>query len=101
MHIHNATAGSIKPHLRRTHAATQQVSSPTGMSVLQLRRFLRAVGQPTVGLKPALTARLEHALSSGAVKAFVDSARAQPRAEVECGENFVSCARMENEYFIF
>lgn len=59
------------------------------MSVLQLRRFLRAVGQPTVGLKPALAARLEDAVSSGAVKAFVDSARAQPRAEVECGEQLV------------
>lgn len=56
------------------------------MSVLQLRRFLRAVGQPTAGLKPALTARLEHAMSSGAVKAFVDGARAQPCGEVECGE---------------
>lgn len=56
------------------------------MSVLQLRRFLRVIGQPTAGLKPVLTARLETALSSGAVKAFVDSAGAQPRAAVECGE---------------
>lgn len=61
-------------------------ASPTGMSVLQLRRFLRAMGQPTSGLKPVLSARLEKAVASGAVKAFVDTARAQPRAAVECGE---------------
>ncbi|CAM9832628.1 unnamed protein product, partial [Ectocarpus fasciculatus] len=59
-------------------------ASPTGMSVLQLRRFLRAIGQPTSGLKPVLSARLEKAVASGAVKTFVDSARAQPRAAVEC-----------------
>lgn len=73
------------PQAGSIDCVTPQVS-PTDMSVLQLRRFLRAVGQPTVGLKPALTARLERALSSGAVEAFVDSARAQPRAGVECGE---------------
>lgn len=61
-------------------------ASPTGMSVLQLRRFLRAIGQPTSGLKPVLSARLEKAVASGAVKTFVDTARAQPRAAVECGE---------------
>lgn len=56
------------------------------LSVLQLRRFLRAIGQPTAGLKPVLTARLEKAQSNGTLKAYVDGARKQPREAVECGE---------------
>ncbi|CAN0248844.1 unnamed protein product, partial [Ascophyllum nodosum] len=49
--------------------------APSTMSVLQLRRFLRAIGEPTVGLKPALTARVDVAISSGAVRAFVESSK--------------------------
>ncbi|CAM9898903.1 unnamed protein product, partial [Ectocarpus sp. 6 AP-2014] len=76
----NASAAAVvKPAGSRANKA-----SPTGMSVLQLRRFLRAIGQPTSGLKPVLSARLEKAVASGAVKTFVDTARAQPRAAVEC-----------------
>lgn len=65
-----------------------------GLSVLQLRRFLRAIGQPTVGLKPALTARLEEALSSGAVKAYVDGTEERQREVVECGKDI-------RAYFIY
>ncbi|CAN0356346.1 unnamed protein product, partial [Ectocarpus sp. 12 AP-2014] len=76
----NASAAAVaNPAASRANKA-----SPTGMSVLQLRRFLRAIGQPTSGLKPVLSARLEKAVASGAVKTFVDTARAQPRAAVEC-----------------
>lgn len=56
------------------------------MSVLQLRRFLRAVGQPTVGLKPELNARLEKVIFSGALKTYVDGMKERPREAVECGE---------------
>ena len=56
------------------------------MSVLQLRRFLRAIGQPTVGLKSTLTARVEKAVSSGAVQAYVDSNKGKPLGQVECGK---------------
>lgn len=59
------------------------------MSVLQLRRLLRAVGQPTAGMKPALAARLEDAVSSGALKDFVDNTKTEPRAAVKCGEIWV------------
>ncbi|CAN0446706.1 unnamed protein product, partial [Ectocarpus sp. 12 AP-2014] len=76
----NASAAAVaKPAGSRANKV-----SPTGMSVLQLRRFLRAIGQPTSGLKPVLSARLEKAVASGAVKTFADTARAQPRAAVEC-----------------
>lgn len=54
-----------------------------------MRRFLRAIGQPTVGLKPVLTARLENAVSSGAVKSFVDGTKEKPVEAVECGEGTV------------
>lgn len=56
------------------------------MSVLQLRRFLRTIGQPTDGLKPALTARVDNAVSSGVVKSFVDNMKEKPREAVECGK---------------
>ena len=57
------------------------------MSVLQLRRFLRAIGQPTMGLKPALTARVEKAVSSGAVQAYIDRTKGKPLGQVECGKH--------------
>lgn len=60
--------------------------APPGMSVLQLRRFLRAMGQPTVGLKPVLSARLEKAVSSGALKSYVANLKEKPREAVDCGE---------------
>ncbi|CAM9636661.1 unnamed protein product, partial [Laminaria digitata] len=65
-------------------AALGATKASLGMSVLQLRRFLRAIGQSTVGLKPALTARVEKAVSSGAVQAYVDSTKGKPLGQVEC-----------------
>ena len=57
------------------------------MSVLQLRRFLRAIGKPTVGLKPALTARVDVAISSGTVRAFVESSKGRKVDDsIVCGE---------------
>lgn len=56
------------------------------MSVLQLRRFLRAIGQSTVGLKSVLTSRVEKAVSSGAVQAYVDKTKGKPQGAVECGK---------------
>lgn len=66
-------------HLLRSQASL-------GMSVLQLRRFLRAIGQSTVGLKSALTARVEKAVSSGAVQAYVDNTKGKPLGQIECGK---------------
>ncbi|CAM9385248.1 unnamed protein product, partial [Ascophyllum nodosum] len=61
------------PH--STSPGTHSHKAPSTMSVLQLRRLLRAIGKPTVGLKPALTARVDVAISSGAVRAFVESSK--------------------------
>lgn len=63
------------------------------MGVLQLRRFLRAIGQPTVGLKPALTSRLNQAISSGVVKSFVESSKEWKADEsIVCGEYPCFCS---------
>lgn len=60
---------------------------PSSMSVLQLRRFLRAIGQPTVGIKSVLINRLNEAASSGVVKTFVESSKGWKTDEsILCGE---------------
>ncbi|CAM9972248.1 unnamed protein product, partial [Scytosiphon promiscuus] len=79
-----AVAGKENAIAAAEQPARANKASPSCMSVLQLRRLLRAVGQPTAGMKPTLAARLENAVSSGAVKAFVDRAKTEPRAAVKC-----------------
>lgn len=67
--------------------ACEKLKNSQGMNVLQLRRMLRAIGQPTVGLKPVLVARLDKAVSSGIVESYVQGAKSQPRDVVQCGES--------------
>lgn len=67
--------------------ACEKLKNSQGMNVLQLRRMLRAIGQPTVGLKPVLVARLDKAVSSGIVGSYVQGAKSQPRDVVQCGKS--------------
>lgn len=61
---------------------------PVGaMGVLQLRRVLRAIGLPTVGIQQAVLAdRLREALRSGRLDAFAAEARFAPAGPNHCGE---------------
>lgn len=56
------------------------------MGILRTRRVLRSLGLPTHGMKDELTNRLNEAISSGIVEAFVTNARSSPSARMKNGE---------------
>ncbi|CAM9287776.1 unnamed protein product, partial [Choristocarpus tenellus] len=57
---------------------------PSTLGLLQLRRLLRAIGEPTVGLKPVLIARLGEAVSNGLVHSYVEKMKAVSSNSFKC-----------------
>lgn len=80
---------SWQQNLPKTH--TQDQDDPVGaLGTLQLRRVLRAIGLPTVGLQQAVLAeRLREALVSGQAALFAAKARSTRAGPNQCGELLV------------